>query len=370
MKMKSFARFIGTILLVLSLLFVVSCKPKERPAEINEEQSAIVIGIGTDIVNNIFAKGTTAQIDAQGAATIEGKLKVENGTQQYFELKDVSISGCVAEYTKTKDAKTSTEPGVGPTTASATIIGIDASDNTKKAEIEVTASVQPKETAAGTVTSGTLKIGQTTFDVEKEYEDEDFLAALAAIETEGIIVPKVDEKTGKTSYELNEDLIKQYADCTVRAEIKDVGIVITGTNKDAVAFRTALTLGGKINAQIDAPGKNNKARFAKVDSDFDFTIEIAFGENSSKFVMNFTEKNSTDNLMAMIDYIEKAFDSDLDLEGLKSLMVYVGLTATPKYASVNGVEVDAASYLNFLIAFAAEQASSKEEKEPEAQPQN
>ena len=368
MKMKSFARFLGTVLLVLSLLLVVSCKSKERPAEINEEQSAIVIGIGTDIVNNIFAKGTTARIDAQGAATIEGNLKVENGNQEYFELKDVSISGCVAEYTKVKEEKTSTEPGIGVSTASATIIGRKADDKTKTVEIPVAVSVGPEETAGGTITKGTIKIGGTTFKVEDDPEDEEILAALSSMDLTNIIVEKEDH--GEVSNDLNTDLIKKYADCTLTAEIKDVGIVINGTNKDGVAFKTALTLDGKIDARIDAPGKNGKARYAKVDSNFDFTIEIAFGENSSKFVMNFKEKNSTDSLEAMIAEIEKAFDSDLDLDGLKSLMVYIGLTATPKYASVNGVEVDAASYLNFLIAFAAEQANSKNEKEPEPQPQS
>ncbi len=78
--------------------------------------------------------------------------------------------------------------------------------------------------------------------------------------------------------------------------------------------------------------------------------------------MKFQEKKSTNDLAELIDRIEKAFDDDLTLEGAKILMAEIGLTTSPRYATINGVEVEATSYLNFLIDFAIQASNSEEEE--------
>ena len=358
MKMKSFARTIGTILLVLSILLVVSCKQeKEKPAEITPEQGQEVVEIGTNIVNSVDLK--TLKIDATGGLVLNANLKVQNGNQEYFEIKDAIIQGCVAEYKK----GTSTEPGIGNSSASATIVGKKVANEAEKIEIPVTVSVAPKETEGGTITAGTIKIGTTTFKVEDEPEDEDILAAFSAMKTEGIIIAVEDEHSGDTSYELNEDLIKKYGEGNVNATLKDVGLVFYGTAKDGTAYSAKLALDGTIAVEAEAPKAEKRA--ASIDSNIDLTIKISYGDSNSEFTMKFQEKKSTNDVEGLIDYIEEALDNDLTLESAKALMAEIGLTTTPRYATINGVEVDATSYLNFLIDFAIQATSDEEEPQQE-----
>ena len=365
MKMKSFAKTIGTILLVLTVLLAVSCKQeKEKPAEITPEQGQEVVDIGTNIVNSVDL--STLKIDATGALTLDANLKIQNGEAEYFEIKDAHIETCVAEYKVKKTQKDgsiieTTEPNIGVTNATATIKGKDTEDPTKTAEFTVLVALQPKEIKGETVTAGTVTIdkGKETeliVDVEEEEPGDEFIMSVFAakhMDITNIIVKDDDD------YELNEDLVKAYAEGNISATLKDVGLVFYGTNKEGTPYSAKLALDGRISVQTEAP-KGGK-RSASIDSDIDLTIKIEFADRNSEFRMKFQEVNTTSDVDALIDYIEEALDNDLTLESAKALMAEIGLTTTPRYATVNGAEVDAASYLNFLIDFAI-QASGKSEE--------
>ena len=373
MKMKSFARFIGTILLVLSLLFVVSCKSKERPAEITPEQGQEVVEIGTAIVNSIDLK--TLKVDATGALEIDdANLKIQSD-KEYFEIKDAHIETCVSKYNVKKTQKDgtvveTTEPNIGVTKASATIKG-NPIDQTKTAEFTVAVDLYPEDVNEVTVTKGTITINKGTaneqeIDVEEEEPGDEFIMSLFSnmnLDVENIIVKEEDGD----DYELDEDLLKNYGAGKVIAKLKDVGLVFYGTSKEGIAYSAKLALDGTIEAESEAPKAGKRS--ASIDSNIDLTITISYGDRNSEFRLNFRETKDTKDLDKLIQDVKEAIGSDLTMESIKALMAQIGLTVNPKYASVNGVEVDATSYLNFLIAFAAEQASSKNEKEPETQQQ-
>ena len=374
MKMKSFARFIGTVLLVLSLLLVVSCSNKEKPAEITPEQGQEVIDIGKNIINSIDLK--TLKVDATGSLVLDDvDLKIQNGEQEYFEIKDAHVETCVAEYKVKKEQKDgtfleTTEPNIGVTEASATIMGKDSTDPTKTVGFTVDVSLQPKEVAGVTVTAGTITfdkgtVNEQVVDVEETEPGDEFILSVFNARHLDITNIIVKEKDGD-DYELNEDLLKAYGEGSVTAELKDVGLVFYGISKDGTAYSAKLALDGKIKIETAAP-KDGK-RSAAIDSDIDLTIKISYGDSNSEFTMRFQEEKSTNNLDLLIKEVGDALDDDLTLESAKALMADIGLMITPRYASINGVQVDATSYLNFLIAFAAEQASSKEEA-TQAQPQ-
>ena len=350
MKMKSFVRTIGTILLVLSILFVVSCKQeKEKPAEITPEQGQEVVEIGVNIVNSVDL--SSLKIDATGALTLDANLKIQNGTTDYLEIKDAHVETCVAEYKVIKKGEATTEPKIVGTKASATVIGKDSTDPTKTASISVTADIQPVDVEGITVTKGTIKIGETTLKIEDEPEEETILAAFSPIVTTNIIVEDDDD------YELNEDLLKNYGEGNISLTLKDVGLVFSGTNKDGTAYSATLALSGSIAVETEAPKAGKRA--ASIDSNIDFTITIVYGGSNSEFTMKFQEKKSTNDVSDLITTIGAYLDNDLTLESAKALMAEIGLTTTPRYATVNGVQVDATSYLNFLIDYAI-QASQKD----------
>ena len=356
MKMKSFAKTIGTILLVLSVLLVVSCKEKEKPAEITPEQGQEVVEIGTNIVNSVDLR--TLKVDATGSLTLDANLKIQNGEAEYFEIKNAHIETCVAEYKVKKVQKDNTvlettEPNIGVTTASATITGKDSEDPTKTVSISVSAALAPKDVEGVTVTAGIIKIDNQEVDVEETEPGEEFIMSVIAakhLDVTNIIVEDDDD------YELNEDLLKACAEGNVSIELTDAGLVFYGTNKEGVPYSAKLALDGKIKVGSEAP-KNGK-RSAYIDSDIDLTIKIAFGDSNSEFTMRFQEINTTNDVEELINHIEEALDGELTLESAKALMAEIGLTTTPRYATINGVQVDATSYLNFLIDFAI-QASGK-----------
>ncbi|MBO4424352.1 MAG: hypothetical protein J5768_02440, partial [Spirochaetales bacterium] len=159
-------------------------------------------------------------------------------------------------------------------------------------------------------------------------------------------------------YELNEALLKAYGEGNVSIELKDAGLVFYGTNKDGIPYSAKLALDGRIAVEADAPKAGKRS--ASIDSDIDLTIKIAYGDSNSEFTMRFQERNVTNDLEGLIDHIEESLDGGLTLESAKALMAEIGLTTTPRYATINGVQVDATSYLNFLIDFAI-QASGKNE---------
>ena len=359
MKMKSFARFIGTALLVLSLLFVVSCKQdKEKPAEITPEQGQEVVEIGTNIVNSVDLR--TLKVDATGSLVLDANLKIQNpdGNKEYFEIKDAHIESCVAKYKVKKTQKDgsvleTTEPNIGETKASATIIGKDSTDPTKTVSISVAAALEPKEIQGVTVTAGTIKIGDQVIDVEEEKPGDELIMSIFA--AKHMDISNIIVKDGE-DYEPNEDLLKEYAEGNVSANLKDVGLVFYGTDKEGTPYSAKLALDGRIAVETGAP-KDGK-RSASIDSNIDLTITIAFGGRNSEFTMKFQEVNTTNDVDALIDYIEQALDNDLTLESAKALMAEIGLTTTPRYATINGAEVDAASYLNFLIDFAIQASSN------------
>ena len=362
MKKNHLFRFIGTILLVLSILLVVSCKQeKEKPAEITPEQGQEVIEIGTNIVDSVDLR--SMKIDATGSLTLDANLKVQNGNSEYFEIKDAHIDTSVVEYKVKKTqkdgtTKETTEPNIGKTTASATIKGKDSTDPTKTVEFAIAASLEPKEVEGVTRTTGTITIGEgkdaIVADVEEEEPGDEFIKSVFAqkhLDTTGIFDEDLD---------LNEDLLKSCGEGNVSANLKDVGLVFSGTAEDGTAYSAALTLSGKIEVEAEAPKAGKRA--ASIDSDIDFTIKISYGGSNSEFTMKFQEKKSTNDLDELIDSIEKAFDDDLTLEGAKVLMAEIGLTTSPRYATINGVEVEATSYLNFLIDFAIQASNSEEEE--------
>ena len=368
MKMKSFARFIGTVLLVLSLLLVVSCSNKEKPAEITPEQGQEVIDIGKNIINSIDLK--TLKVDATGSLVLDADLKIQNGEQEYFEIKDAHIETCVAEYKVKKEQKDgsfleTTEPNIGVTEASATIKGKNSTNPAEIVEISVTASLQPKEVAGVTVTAGKITIDKDEVDVEETEPGDEFILSVFNAKHLDINNIIVKEKDGD-DYELNEALLKEFGEGSVTAKLKDVGLVFYGTSKEGIAYSAKLALDGTITAETEAPKDGKRA--ASIDSNINLTIKISYGDSNSEFTLKFQEKKSTNNLDLLIKEVGDALDDDLTLESAKALMADIGLIITPRYASINGVQVDATSYLNFLIAFAAEQASSKEEA-TQAQPQ-
>ena len=354
--MKTFTRTIGTILLVLSLLLlVVSCKEKEKPAEITPEQGQEVVDIGTNIVNSIDL--STMKIDATGSLVLDANLKIENGNKEYFEIENAHIETCVAEYKVIKKGEATTEPNIGVTKASATIKGKDSTDPTKTVSFAIKADLQPKDVNGITVTSGTITIGEgkdaIEADVEQEEPGAEFIMTVFSnmhLDTNGILVEEDED------IELNEDLLMECGSGNVSASLKDVGLVFYGTAKDGTAYSAKLTLDGSIYVETaPAAGK----RSASIDSNIDLTIKIAFGDRNSEFTMKFQEKNSTNDVDELIDTIGSYLDNDLTLESAKELMAIIGLTTTPRYATVNGAQVDAASYLNFLIDFVI-QASQKD----------
>ena len=370
MRMKSFARLFGTILLVLSLFLAVSCSSKEKPAEITPEQGQEVIDIGTAIINSVDLK--TLKVDATGSLVLDGSLKIQNGNKEYFEIENAHIETSVVEY-KVKKVKNdgsvleTTEPNIGETKASATIKG---KGNT--VGFTVDADLYPKEVNNVTVTAGTITIDKGTdneqeVDVEETEPGEEFIMSVIEakhLDITNILVKEEDDD----DYELNKDLLKGYGEGHVIAELNDVGLVFYGTAKDGTAYSAKLALDGTIDVETAAPKAGKRS--ASIDSNIDLTIKISYGDRNSEFTVKFQEKKSTNNLDQLIKEVGDAFDDELTLDSATSLMADIGLTATPKYASVNGVEVDAASYLNFLIAFAVEKANSKNEKEPEPQPQS
>ena len=363
MKKNFTFRFIATILLVLSILFVVSCKQeKEKPAEITEEQGQEVIEIGTNIVNSVDL--FSMKIDATGSLTLDANLKIQNGGNEYFEIADAHIDTSIVEYNVKKtqkdgSIKETTEPNIGNTTASAKIKGKDSTDPTKTVEISVSAALHPRNIESGeTVTAGTITIDDQELDVEETEPGTDLLMSVFSakhLDTEGILVQEDDD------LELNEDLLYSCGEGSLYATLKDVGLVFSGTAKDGTPFSASLTLSGTIDVETDAPKAGKRS--VSIDSNVDFTIKIAYGERNSEFTMKFYEKNTTDDVEALIDHIGEAFENDLTLEDAKVLMAEIGLTTSPKYATINGVQVDATSYLNYLINFAIEQASAGNEEE-------
>ena len=362
MKMKSFARFIGTILLVLSILLVVSCKNKEKPAEITPEQGQAVIEIGTNIINSIDLK--TLKVDATGSLVLDANLKIQS-QQEYLEIKDAHIETCVAKYNVKKTQKDgtvveTTEPNIGTTKASATIKGKDSTNAENTVEISVAANLYPKEVAGVTVTAGTITIDKQEVDVEETEPGEEFI--MSVIDAKHLDITNILVKDGD-DYEFDEKLLEQYGEGNVSAKLKDVGLVFYGTNKEGIAYSAKLALDGTITVET-AP--NAGKRSASIDSNIDLTIVISYGDSNSEFKLRFQETKSTGDLDKLISDVEEAFDNDLTLESARALMAEIGLTISPTFASVNGVEVDANSYLNFLIDFAI-QASQKDDQEPEAQ---
>lgn len=362
MRMKSFAKTIGTVLLVLTLLLVVSCKQeKEKPAEITPEQGQEVVEIGVNIVNSVDL--STMRIDATGALTLDANLKIQKGEQktsaEYFEIKGAHVETCVAEYKVKKTQKDgtikeTTEPNIGNTTASATIMGRDDRDLTKTVEFPVAISIQPKDLNGVTVTAGTVKVGEKIeADLEEDGPGDELIMQIfeaVHLDTTGILDEDLD---------LDEDLLKEYGEGNVSATLKDVGLVFSGTAKDGTAYSATLSLNGTIALEAGAP-KNGK-RYASIDSDIDFTIKIAYGGSNSEFTMKFQEKKSTNDLDEFINHIGEAIGGDLTLESAKVLMAEIGLTTTPRYATINGMQVDATSYLNFLIDYAIQATSQDEE---------
>lgn len=370
MKMKSLARFIGTILLVLSLLLAVSCSNREKPAEITPEQGQEVIEIGTNIVNSIDLK--TLKVDATGALELDANLKIQS-EKEYFEIENAHIETCVAQYKVKKDntSPVTNEPNIGVTKASGTIKGKPI-DPTKTAVFTVAVDLYPEDVNEVTVTKGTITINKGTaneqkIDVEETESGDEFIMSLFSNMNLDVANIIVEEEDGD-DYELDEDLLKESGAGNVSATLKDVGLVFYGTSKEGVAYSAKLALDGTISVET-APTKAGK-RSASVVSDISLTIRISYGDRNSEFRLNFRETKDTKDLDKLIQDVKEAIGSDLTMESIKALMAQIGLTVTPKYASVNGVEVDAASYLDFLIAFAAEQAGGKDEKEPESQPQS
>ena len=354
MKMKSFVKTIGTILLVLSILFVVSCKQeKEKPAEITPEQGQEVVEIGVNIVNSVDL--SSMKIDATGSLVLDANLKIQNGDKEYLEIKDAHVETCVAEYNVIKKGEATTEPNIGATTASATIKGKNSEDPTATVEFVVSAALQPKDVAGVTITAGTINIGGQEADLEEDEIDGELIMTLLAgkhLDFTGILVEEDDD------YELNEDLLKNYGEGNVSAALKDVGLVFSGTAKDGTAYSAKLALDGTIAVETEAPKAGKRA--ASIDSNIDLTITIVYGGSNSEFTMKFQEKKSTNDVQALIDEIENAFDGELTLESAKALMAEIGLTTTPRYATINGVQVDATSYLNFLIDYAIKATSKTE----------
>ena len=354
MKMKSFVKTIGTILLVLSILFVVSCKQeKEKPAEITPEQGQEVVEIGVNIVNSVDL--SSMKIDATGSLVLDANLKIQNGDKEYLEIKDAHVETCVAEYNVIKKGEATTEPNIGATTASATIKGKNSEDPTATVEFVVSAALQPKDVAGVTITAGTINIGGQEADLEEDEIDGELIMTLLAgkhLDFAGIIVEDGDD------YELNEDLLKNYGEGNVSAALKDVGLVFSGTAKDVTAYSAKLALDGTIAVETEAPKAGKRA--ASIDSNIDLTITIVYGGSNSEFTMKFQEKKSTNDVQALIDEIGNAFDGELTLESAKALMAEIGLTTTPRYATINGVQVDATSYLNFLIDYAIKATSKTE----------
>lgn len=353
MKMKSLVRTIGTILLVLSILFVVSCKQeKEKPAEITPEQGQEVVEIGVNIVNSVDL--SSLKIDATGALTLDANLKIQNGDKEYLEIKDAHIETCVAEYKVIKKGEATTEPNIGVTTASATIKGKNSTDPKQTVEFVVSAALQPKDVAGETITAGAINIGGQEADLEEDKIDGELVMTLLAgkhLDLTNIIVEDDDD------YELNEDLLKNYGEGNISLTLKDVGLVFSGTNKDGTAYSATLALSGSIAVETEAPKAGKRA--ASIDSNIDFTITIVYGGSNSEFTMKFQEKKSTNDVSDLITTIGTYLNNDLTLESAKALMAEIGLTTTPRYATVNGVQVDATSYLNFLIDYAI-QASQKD----------
>ena len=354
MKMKSFVKTIGTILLVLSILFVVSCKQeKEKPAEITPEQGQEVVEIGVNIVNSVDL--SSMKIDATGSLVLDANLKIQNGDKEYLEIKDAHVETCVAEYNVIKKGEATTEPNIGATTASATIKGKNSEDPTATVEFVVSAALQPKDVAGVTITAGAINIGGQEADLEEDEIDGELIMTLLAgkhLDFTGILVEEDDD------YELNEDLLKNYGEGNVSAALKDVGLVFSGTAKDGTAYSAKLALDGTIAVETEAPKAGKRA--ASIDSNIDLTITIVYGGSNSEFTMKFQEKKSTNDVQALIDEIENAFDGELTLESAKALMAEIGLTTTPRYATINGVQVDATSYLNFLIDYAIKATSKTE----------
>ena len=351
MKMKPFAKTIGTILLVLSILLVVSCKEKEKPAEITPEQGQEVVEIGVNIVNSVNL--STMKIDATGSLVLDANLKIQNGDKEYLEIKDAHVETSVVEYKVKKTQKDgtikeTTEPNIGATKASATIKGKDSEDPTKTAEFSIVVALQPKEIQGVTVTAGTIKIGDQVIDVEEEEPGDELIMSIFA--AKHMDISNIIVKDGE-DYELNEDLLEAYGSGNISLTLKDAGLVFSGTAKDGTAYSAKLALDGNIAVETEAPDKAGK-RAASIDSNIDLTITIVYGGSNSEFTMKFQEKNATDDVNALIDSIENAFDQDLTLESAKALMAEIGLTTTPRYATINGVQVDATSYLNFLIDYA------------------
>ena len=358
MKMKSFAKIIGTILLVLSILLVVSCKQeKEKPAEITPEQGQEVVEIGVNIVNSVDL--SSLKIDATGSLTLDANLKIQNGDKEYFEIQNAHVETCVAEYKVKKVQKDSTviettEPNIGKTTASATIKGKNTDPTKDNVEISVSVAIEPKETDGVTRTTGTINFGGVEADLDEDKIDGELIMTMLAekhLDITNIIVEDDDD------YELNEDLLKNYGEGNISLALKDVGLVFSGTNKDGTAYSATLALTGNIAVETEAPKAGKRA--ASIDSNIDFTITIVYGGSNSEFTMKFQEKKSTDDVSDLINTIGSYLNNDLTLESAKALMAEIGLTTTPRYATVNGVQVDATSYLNFLIDYAI-QASQKD----------
>ena len=337
-------------------------------------QNAVVVNdgqhMGLNIVVSIFVlyliKVNILKVDATGSLVLNGNLKIQNGDQEYLEIKDAHIETSVVEYKVKKEQKDgtildTTEPNIGATKASATIKGKDSTDPTKTVEIAVSASLQPKEVAGVTVTAGTITIDKQEVDVEETEPGEEFIMSVIDAKHLDITNIIVKEKDGD-DYELNEDLLKAHGEGNVSARLKDVGLVFYGTAKDGTAYSAKLALDGSIEVETEAPKAGKRS--ASIDSNIDLTIKISYGDRNSEFTIKFQEKKSANDLDELIKYVEEALDNDLTLDSAKALMAEIGLSITPRYSSVNGVEVDAVSYLNFLIDFAI-QASAKDEPEQE-----
>lgn len=342
--MKKALLFLLVAFLVAGLF--VSCKqtPEEKPAAVSEEQRLVISDTIMGFVTNVSEEGDagTLQTDVSGEIVLNANA----------ELGSYKVSGLSASASAKVGLDEEYEPVYSvKVKASANATGPDIEDNTSLKTTAVSADV----TIATAGPSGTFTIGSEEFDVEEIAADEDFdpevLLTALGIDVEAMQSEAV-EKYGE-DVEFGDYLLAALsADASL--ELKNVSANI-GAKVGGKDVGLSASINGKISASSNVV---DDVRGASVDVNLDVTIGVKYGSDSISFTANIKVLKNSDNVIEWIGKLsEGTFLSD-DPENLKPMQIinelfnYVGLTLTPKAASVNGTAVDASSFYSAVMGVA------------------
>ncbi|MBQ6672240.1 MAG: hypothetical protein IJM73_03360 [Spirochaetales bacterium] len=342
---KSFLKHICTVSLavLLSLFIMVSCAPEPeppKPQEINAEQTVQVEEIASQVSDGDLTL-EDGYISLGGHVALSGNASVR--TTDLYEFKDLALeSGLTLKLANNlvgDKYKLSLEADVDRSTANLNITGPKTVGGEERVTKNVTAAISYDKD--NDKPEGTLTIGGFDFDVSQDI-DGDLVIEKLGMDLDGIL-------DGEGEPDMDKIMDKAYG--KVKLTLSNIGVEFKGHLKDA--SNTPVTIKAKIDGTVepdvqqpDAVGK----RAANLKADLVLSIDLEVGEGNIEFKAELTEDLNVEDLNTYIEEFGDLLDDALDTpESLQHFLDEVGLTFDPFFASVNGVEVEAKSFVNVVI---------------------